>query len=72
MLGQGDAVWFASLREVRRQAKYIADATGVGSQVEGKTRLYKDLEQDWEVCNDHWTYFGVFRLNNLIRSFTKM
>ena len=49
MIRQDDDTWFASLREVRRQTKYIADAIGLGSQVEGQTRLFKDLDEDWEV-----------------------
>lgn len=49
MTRQDNDVWFASLREVRRQVKYIADATGLGSQVEGQAKLFNDLDSAWEV-----------------------
>ena len=52
MTRQNDEVWLASLTEVRRQVKYIADITGLGSQNEGQTRLFDDHEDDWEVRSD--------------------
>ena len=42
--------WSAVLREVRRQVKHVADATGVESLVEGKGRFFDDgAEETWQV-----------------------
>ena len=45
----GEEQWLAVLREVRRQAKHVADAAGVESLLEGQGKLYDADEPSWEV-----------------------
>ena len=39
MIKRSDETWLASLREIRRQAKHLADVRGLGNQVEGRSRF---------------------------------
>ena len=61
MIRDNDEIWFASLQEVRRQVKHIADTTGLGSQHEGQTRLFSRDENDWEVRSDFRTPDAMIR-----------
>ena len=57
-----DDIWLASLEEIRRQVKHIADITGLGSQKEGQTRLFKNDEDDWQVKQAFLDLLDTYRL----------
>lgn len=56
----GESRWFDVLTEVRRQAKHIADLTGIESTVASHGRFLDRAEETWQVLQRADSGAGTF------------